>query len=35
MGIGCQAMLIGESLIKAEDRGNKIRELLGSSNTEH
>ncbi len=29
MDAGAQAMLIGESLIKAEDAGAKIRELLG------
>ncbi|MDE3017635.1 MAG: indole-3-glycerol phosphate synthase TrpC [Nitrospirota bacterium] len=29
MGAGCQAMLIGESLIRADDTGKKIRELLG------
>jgi len=31
MAAGCQAMLIGESLIKAENTGAKIRELLGMS----
>jgi indole-3-glycerol phosphate synthase len=29
LGAGVHAMLVGESLIRADDVGGKIRELLG------
>jgi len=35
MEAGIHAMLVGESLIKAEDTGAKIRELLGNRDGSH